>query len=336
MHGLALNIALLLGSAVVIYLSCEYFVNGVEWLGRRLSMGAQATGTVLAAFGTALPESVVTLVAVAFGATAASKELGVGAALGGPLALSTIAYATVGIVLLLTHQNFPKGLAANGRFERLARDQRWFLLLFALKIGLGVVLFSGKAWTGLIFLIAYGLYVREQMRHPVDPDEEEALEPLKLAPSREEPGLLPAALQTGIALVVIFFASRLFVGQLEHLGPALGLRPQLLALLLSPIATELPETMNAIIWVRQGKYALALANISGAMMIQATIPTALGLFFTPWHLGAPLILAAAVTTVAIVILWCAFRRDVASRKLLAAMGGLYALFAVLLVALRLS
>jgi cation:H+ antiporter len=50
-----------------------------------------------------------------------------------------------------------------------------------------------------------------------------------------------------------------------------GLRPQLVALLFSPIATELPETMNAITWVRQGKHRLALGNISGAMMIYATV-----------------------------------------------------------------
>ncbi len=336
MHGLALNFVLLLGSAVVIYLSCEYFVNGVEWVGRKLAMGAQATGTVLAAFGTALPESVVTLVAVAFGGTAASKELGIGAALGGPLALSTIAYATVGVVLLATRQQFPKALAAHGRFDRLARDQRWFLLLFAAKIGLGLILFTGKAWTGILFLLAYGLYVRQEMRGPADPDEQEALEPLKFAPRAETPGLLPALAQTGLALVVIFVASRIFVGQLEQLGPALGLQPQLLALLLSPIATELPETMNAIIWVRQGKYALALANISGAMMIQATVPTALGLFFTPWLLGPPLILAAAVTAVAIVAMYSMFRRGFASRKLLAGMGGLYAVFAGLLVAMHLA
>lgn len=53
------------------------------------------------------------------------------------------------------------------------------------------------------------------------------------------------------------------------------------ALLLSLVATELPETLNPVIWVRQGKVALALGNISGAMMIQATIPSALGIFFTP-------------------------------------------------------
>ena len=33
-----LAFALLLGSAVTIYFSCEFFVNGVEWVGRRLKM----------------------------------------------------------------------------------------------------------------------------------------------------------------------------------------------------------------------------------------------------------------------------------------------------------
>lgn len=53
---------------------------------------------------------------------------------------------------------------------------------------------------------------------------------------------------------------------------------------LSPVATELPEIMNVIIWARQGKARLALANISGVMMIQATVPSEPGLLFTPWRL----------------------------------------------------
>src|ERR1700743_1155809 len=95
---MAFSVALFLLCAAAIYLSCEYFVNGVEWVGRRLGIGATATGTVLAAFGTALPESAVTFVAVVFGNTA-QKEMGVGAAVGGPLVLSTISYAVVGVVL---------------------------------------------------------------------------------------------------------------------------------------------------------------------------------------------------------------------------------------------
>lgn len=322
MQSLWLSVALLLGSAVVIYLACEFFVNGVEWVGHKMAVGQKATGTILAAFGTALPESVVTLVAVAFGTGAASKDLGIGAALGGPLALSTIAYATVGLVLIATRQNLP---AVCEGFRGLRRDQGWFLAIFVAKIALGLVVFALKPWVGLAFLLAYAFYVRQEMSASQD-EEEGELEPLRFQPKAAMPSLLIALGQTLLALVVIFVASRSFVTQLEHLGPALGLKPQLLALLLSPIATELPETMNAVIWVRQGKYRLALANISGAMMIQATIPTALGLFFTPWMLSPPLLLAAGTTALAIIVMFFAFRRGRTSRGLLAAMGLLYLAF----------
>ncbi len=102
------------------------------------------------------------------------------------------------------------------------------------------------------------------------------------------------------------------------------------ALLLSPIATEMPETMNAIIWVRQGKERLALANISGAMMIQATIPSALGLLFTHWLLQPALILAGVVTLLAIMALYMMFRRGRITPGRLAWASALYLLFAGIL------
>jgi cation:H+ antiporter len=95
------HIVLLIACAVAIYLSCEWFVNAVEWLGQRLNIGAMAVGTILAAFGTALPESVVTLVAVTTGPTAEIRNIGVGAAMGGPLVLATVAYGVTGGMLLL-------------------------------------------------------------------------------------------------------------------------------------------------------------------------------------------------------------------------------------------
>src|SRR6202795_249049 len=117
---------LLLVSAGVIYISCEYFVNGVEWAGRRLGIAQSAVGTVLAAFGTALPESVVTFVAVVFGDSAAQKDIGVGAALGGPLVLGTIAYAVVGLVFLASRSKQHKALLAGIDTRKLSRDQAWF------------------------------------------------------------------------------------------------------------------------------------------------------------------------------------------------------------------
>jgi cation:H+ antiporter len=93
--------------------------------------------------------------------------------------------------------------------------------------------------------------------------------------------------------------------------------------------------MNAIIWVRQGKHHLALANISGAMMIQATVPTAFGLFWTPWLLEPSLVLAGGLTAAAVALMFLSFRRGVISRGFLASMGLFYGLFAMLLVTLRL-
>jgi cation:H+ antiporter len=336
MTPLALTLVLLLGSAVAIYFACESFVNGVEWVGRKLAVGRTATGTILAAFGTALPESVITFVAVAFGKGDAQRELGVGAALGGPLVLATIAYATVGATLILSRRQLQRTDVVRREFQRLSRDQGWFLSIFVVKLAVGLVAFAFKPWLGVVFLCAYGVYFWREMSRDESGEAEERLEPLFLARKRPgEPPLWLSALQTGVALLVIFGASRLFVTQLDALGPALGLKPQLLALLLSPIATELPETMNAIIWVRQGKHRLALANISGAMMIQATVPTAFGLFWTPWLLDRSLILAGAVTAVAVAVMFIAFRRGVISRGFLASMALFYALFAVLLVLLHL-
>jgi cation:H+ antiporter len=318
MHPLFPTVALLLGSAVVIYLACEYFVNGVEWVGRRLSVGGQATGTILAAFGTALPESVVTFVAVVFGETAEQREIGVGAALGGPLVLATIAYAVVGLTLVLCRARLPQTEAVRRDFRNLSRDQGWFLAIFAAKITLGLFVFAYKPWLGVLFLAAYGAYFWKEMRQ--EPTDEAAdLEPLKLAPRRATPPTWAAVTQTILALVVIFGASHAFVKQLD--------------LLLSPIATELPEILNAVIWVRQGKYRLALANISGAMMIQATVPTALGLFFTPWLLDRSLLVGAAMTTLAVGAMFLAFRAGVITRTLLASMALFYLAFAAILVVL---
>ncbi len=319
-----LAFVVLLLAAGIVYWSCEYFVNGVEWVGRMAGVSQNSVGTVLAAFGTALPESVVTFVAVVMGQNAAARNIGVGAALGGPLVLATVAYPVVGLMLLLTRS--PPG-PIDLDSQRLSRDQGWFLLIFCCKITLGFMAFAIKPFCGWLFLLAYAAYTWTEMRHTSDGSEEEP-EALLFQPKRANPSIAMAGLQTLLALVVIFGASRVFVGELSVVGPWLGIPSAVVALLFSPVATELPETMNAIIWIRQGKHRLALANISGAMMIQATIPTALGLFFTPWRFDAALALAAGITASAVIGLYVLLRRNALTAQRLALFAVFYALFAL--------
>lgn len=331
-----LSLVLFFASAVAIYIACEFFVNGVEWVGCRLKLGATAVGTLLAAFGTALPESAVTFVAVVFGETAEQREIGVGAAIGGPLVLATLAYAVVGVALLRRARNGAAGGGGAGRLvvmadqQRIARDQAWFMGIFTVKIALGVMVFSWKPWLALAFLAAYGLYVMRELSADEGSAIMEELEPLRIRPS--DPSMMWALVQTGLALAAIAFASHLFVQQIEFLGNAAGLAPSLAAMLLAPIATELPEVLNSIIWTRKGKERLALANISGSMMIQSTIPTAMALTMTPWQLSPPLLVAAACTLASIAVLWMSLRRKTLTAVRLLIAAGFYAAFAAYAVA----
>ena len=376
------HVLLLLGCAVSIYLACEWFVNGVEWLGVRLKVGRLAVGTILAAAGTALPESVVTLVAVLFGSPEHGNDIAVGAAMGGPLVVGTIAYGVTG-AMLIWRKAHPRGAAMAGAStdvttisvtssvrgsgagsgaepdeapirqspapwsgsggsdkagdltgvdtHRLARDQTWFLAIFTVKVTLGLVAFAIKPWLGLVFFAVYAVYFVKEMSGTGDQASGEDLEPLKLQPGRAVPTTPAVTAQILVTLTIIFGASQLFVKQLEWAGPALGLPAVVVALLLSPIATELPEIMNAIIWVRQGKTQLALANISGAMMIQATIPSGIGILFTPWKFNVPLMIAGAVTMASVTyLLWLLRTHRVTAGRLTAA-AGFYGVFAVGLV-----
>ncbi len=314
--------------AAAIYLSCEYFVNGVEWVGHKLHLGATTTGTLLAAFGTALPESAVTFVAVVFGRDSAQKDIGVGAALGGPLVLATIAYAVIGGVLLLNRSRLQRrDTCVEVDNRRLSQDQMWFLAIFVFKVALGLFAFSYKPALGSLFLLAYAAYVWREVSHDERPAETESLEPLKIRPHSPPPGLSWAFLQTLLALIVIGVASRLFVIQLQAVAAHGQWPPHLVALFLSPIATELPETMNAVIWVRQGRERLAFANVSGAMMIQATVPSALGIFFTPWLFDRTLIAAGILTAVAVLVLWSLFRRGRVRAGYLVPVSLIYVVFA---------
>lgn len=324
------HVLLLVIAAVAIYLACEWFVNAVEWLGHHLRVGPVAVGSILAAVGTALPESVVTFVAVVFGTSATQKDLGVGAAMGGPLALSTIAYGVVGLTLIVLRRR--PDPQEYGDLRNLRKDQLWFMSIFVVKVGLGLVAFAFKPLLGLVFFAAYGVYCWRELSGHGGAHEVAELEPLKLQPSRkDDPALWAVTVQTGVTLAVIFFASQLFVRQLGAVGPMLGLPATVTALLLSPIATELPETVNALIWVRQGKTRLALANISGAMMIQATVPSGLGLLFTPWRFDKALLLSGLTTMAAIGYLLWALRRHL-TRLRLAAVILFYAAFALALLA----
>ena len=93
------------------------------------------------------------------------------------------------------------------------------------------------------------------------------------------PRLRIVNVQVVFALACIIGGAYLFVGAVSNLAHHAGRDEVLLALVIAPIATELPEKFNSLIWVRQGKDTLAMGNITGAMVFQSAIPTVVALVF---------------------------------------------------------
>jgi cation:H+ antiporter len=115
-----------------------------------------------------------------------------------------------------------------------------------------------------------------------------------------------------------------FVAGIERVARTFGIPELVLALLLAPLATELPEKFNSVLWVRRRKDTLAMGNITGAMVFQSSFPVSVGLLFTPWRLSGDALVAALVALVAGSILWVTLRaRGALAAKLLLLQGVFY-------------
>jgi len=88
-----------------------------------------------------------------------------------------------------------------------------------------------------------------------------------------------------IAIALLVVGSQLFVTALDQTASALQIPQLVLALVIVPVATELPETLNSVLWVRTNDDMLASANVAGSAAFQACILAAIGIVFTTWQPG---------------------------------------------------
>jgi cation:H+ antiporter len=272
------------------------FTNAVEWLGHRLNLAEGAVGALLAAVGTALPESVIPIVALLSGGGGEeSTQIAIGAIIGAPFLLGTLAMLLVVGSAHLFADRREQGAEVRAEREDVRRDLRWFLILFPPGIALGIIgpPAGVRYVAAALLLVGYGFYVRDTLRAGGDAEADEDLSPLYFDTSKDDPpNTWQIVAQFIVSLAAIVGGAELFVNAIEHIAKAADISPLVLALVLAPLATEMPEKANSVLWVRDGKDELALGNITGAMSFQASIPVALGLVFTAWDLPTQAVVAA--------------------------------------------
>jgi len=330
---MSITIVELVLSAVAIVVAAALFTNAVEILGDRLDLDQGSVGSVLAAVGTALPETMIPIVAIVasiFTGSSAAGEVGIGAILGAPFLLATLAMFVVGVSALGFRRRresdddvmIDKGTAR--------RDMLFFLVFFSLGAGAGIapVPFFLKVILAVVLVVAYGLYVWRTIKSGGESIEDPPGK-LTLWRSGSEAPMWAVAAQLVGTVAVMGTGAHFFVSAVEHLSESMGLPPGLIALVLAPLATELPEKFNSVIWLRGNKDTLALGNITGAMVFQSSVPVALGLAFTSWSFDLLNLLSAVLALAGGAYLYVLVRRkEPIEAEYLLVGGALYAVFLV--------
>jgi cation:H+ antiporter len=298
------SIVLLIVSLVAILLGAELFTNGIEWFGRKLQLAEGAVGSVLAAVGTALPETMIPIIAILFSKGSANHEIGIGAILGAPLMLSTLAFFVTGAAVFFFKARKRRSLKMHVDYIILGRDLRTFFIVYSVAIASSFLKFHWMKIIAAVFLLgAYAYYVRKTMTRECPVDEPEELHRLHFHRKEGHPRLRIIVSQVVAALMLIVGGADIFVKNLSFVALSSGIPALVLATIITPIATELPEKFNSVIWIRRKKDTLALGNISGAMVFQSSIPTAVGILFTNWVLTPQALAAAIITLAASIFAW---------------------------------
>ena len=280
----ALLYALLFIASIAVTLGgCALFTNGIEWLGKRLGISETAVGSILAAIGTTLPETSIPIIAIFFGDSQDEVDVGLGAILGAPFMLSTLVLPLLALLLLVYARAGKRSAKFQLNYSDVIVDLVFFTIGYFIAVG---CIYSPSRLIHLIaaviLICLYAYYIKKKLSAPDDGDGSNELEPLIFAKSKATPPHLMIGLQVFAGLAGLVLGAHLFVTAAESMAGMFDVSPLLLALLIAPLATELPEMSNSFLWLYRKKDRLAVANVTGAMVFQGTIPVSVGLLGTDW------------------------------------------------------
>lgn len=309
-------IAIILLLAAIIYV-CVLFTNAVENFGREYGLQDGAVGGILAAIGTALPETIVPLVAILGGFfTGSGLEVGtdiaLGAVLGAPFLLSTVAFFVTGAAVLVFSKSRVCGSKMCANPLILIRDLKFFFVSYTLAVITAFIHYMPLKYLIAFLLIVYYLwYVKRTLKKnfkEVAPESNSTseFEPLYLLKffSSYKQFLKPMIwFQILISFVGLVVFAHLFVEEIKYFAQLLYIHPLIMSLLLAPVATELPECFNSIIWIKQSKDSLSVSNITGALVFQSCIPVAIGITLTPWAFTEPALINVILVYLSLIIIY---------------------------------
>lgn len=329
---MSFEILMLFVSLGMILLASVVFTNGIELLGHRGGLHQGITGSILAAVGTALPETIIPVIAILFFHSTASHAVGIGAIAGAPFMLATLAFSITGLAVIAYTLAGKRTRIMHTDAPGILRDLGYFIALYGLAI-LASFLHHIPVirWIiAVVLVLGYALYIRQTFAS--DGHEVEEVDILHFSKYLRLPeNRTTIVIQVIASLLLMMWGAHMFVGYVTAVSTNMGVSALILSMIITPIATELPEKCNSVIWIGKRKDILAMGNITGAMVFQSSFPVAFGVAFTSWDLsGVPLVSALLALTAALLVYgWVRVKRTL-HPGLLASCAVFYIMFIVYL------
>jgi cation:H+ antiporter len=299
---------------------------GAEHLSKRY--GAKFVGRTLLSVATTLPEIAIVVYAAAGGFYGAA----VGAGLGSNLLMMTLGLS---VMLLIATTRLSKAPLKGVDVSTFKLDK---IFLIATAVISAVLFIDGYNFIdGLIFAAMFGAYLvmallemraeskgaKKKPEHEVIGDHHKVVEVSESAPSRSFFGreMTKATLAFAAGTAGIFFGAGPFIASLEGFSLEVGISLIVLAVIISPIAGEMPEKISMMLLARKGAAgaSIAVANVLGSKILNNTLLLAVAVFGAMYHGGFyanieantllqyQMILVTAVTIIALVPM---FKREI--------------------------
>jgi cation:H+ antiporter len=238
---------------LLLALGGDSILKGASGMARRFGLPPFATGLLLVAFGTSIPELAVNLRAFVVG----SQSLALGNAIGSNIVNFglTLGVAAIAAPLVV-------------RWRTLAP---LLLCLVAATIALAVFGYDGvlTRGEGLVFVAAFvAVLAWAWIRGRREPDELQA-QITDYLRTGDGLGLNLARFAIGGAL--LFFGAKWLVAHAPVVGAGLGFTPLLTGLIVVAIATALPEAVAAVVAARRGQGDIVVGHVIGSSLFNLLI-----------------------------------------------------------------
>jgi cation:H+ antiporter len=303
---------------------------GAEHLSKKY--GAKFVGRTLLSVATTLPEIAIVIYAAAGG----SYGTAIGAGLGSNLLMMTLGLS---IMLLIATTRLSKAPLKGVNVTTFKLDK---IFLLATAVISAVLFIDGYNFIdGFIFAGMFGAYLvmalmemksenkianMQQEKEIADHSGPKIVKIEERRVPEEEPGrkMIKAGLTFAAGTAGIFFGAEPFIHSLQGFSLEIGLSVIVLAVIISPIAGEMPEKISMMLLARKGAAgaSIAVANVLGSKVLNNTLLLAVAVFGAMYHGGFYASIAAnpilqyqitLVTAVTILALIPMFKREIGLR-----------------------